>query len=418
MKNCRFVCVAAMLVAACGSARAISVNVAAKIGDTFGARTVTGVGQPFTNSQGQVGFVMIMNDGTRSIYYGNGELWNSSAAAPDTLTGSEDTMGISDAAGFNYSPSFNGSDSAYTHIGKLLAAGDLFPPNGQFSSFNSRTRMSANGTAWWVAGWTGTAGGSTVGRALVKADPTNPGSVTSVLKGGDVVSGVAVAAQGIGFAYDINDNATHWVNNVTLSGVPTTSDTAIVVDGVIVAREGDPTGFGANWQNWRFVGINNSGNYTIIGDDSSAADDFVTFNSGIAVRQGQVLAGLTLGATVDMVSINNNNQIAMIWDLAAGGEGLFLGAGDDLLSAQLMLRTGDLLDTDGDTIPDYTLTDFTASATIAPGLDLADSGGVWVNASITPIAGGAAIEAIINIPAPGAASTLALVALAGVRRRR
>jgi len=144
----------------------------------------------------------------------------------------------------------------------------------------------------------------------------------------------------------------------------------------------------------------------------------VTFNSGIAVRQGQVLAGLTLGATVDMVSINNNNQIAMIWDLAAGGEGLFLGAGDDLLSAQLMLRTGDLLDTDGDTIPDYTLTDFTASATIAPGLDLADSGGVWVNASITPIAGGAAIEAIINIPAPGAASTLALVALAGVRRRR
>lgn len=414
--------VIASIVLCSGTANAVPIQVAAKVGDSFGGRTVTGLGQPFTNTFGDVGFVMLMNDSTRSIYYATGEVFNSSSVAGHTLTGSEDTMGISDAGGWIYSPSYDGGDAVFTNNGVLLAQPQPNPAlPGTFSSFNSRPRMGANGTAWWIGGYSTTAGGATTNRALFKnPNPSDPSQTVMVEKGGDVISGLTLSSSATGFAYDIADNGNHYIRSNTFTGVPTTSDTAIVVNGAIVAREGDPTGSGGNWQNWRFVGINNSGNYTICGDDSTTADDFVTFNNTIAVRQGDVIAGLTLGTTVDMVSINNNNQIAMIWDLVGGGEGLFLGHGASLLSSALLLRTGDPLDVDGDTIPDYTLTDFTASAAIAPGLDLSDSDTVWVSITMTPVAGGSAIESIVGVavPAPGAGTMLALMGLAGLRRRR
>jgi hypothetical protein len=281
--------------------------------------------------------------------------------------------------------------------------------------------MSANGTAWWVGGWSTTAGGSTVGRALLKnPTPGNPAAAVAALKSGDVVSGLTVSSSSFSFAYDISDNANNYVHSSTFTGVSSTTDTGIVVNGAVVAREGDPTGAGDNWQNWRFVGVNNSGNYTIIGDTSATLDDFVTYNNTIAVRQGDVVGGFTLGTTVDMVSINNLNQIAMIWDLASGGEGLFFGSGPSLSASSMLLQLGDIVDTNGDTVGDYTLTDFNASATIAPGLDLSDTGLLFVSVDLTPLAGGTAIEAIIGVtvPGPGAGVAFATAALFAARRRR
>lgn len=424
MMNRSVMCAAAALCAISGSAIAGGVIPVTKIlgvGDVLGGRPVTGIGQPFTNSLGQVGFVVLhTGDNTRSIYLGNGSAFNSSSEP--TWTGSEDTMGISDAGDYIYSPSVGGNDAVVTSSGVLLKGTDPLPfDNSRFSTFNSRPRMTANGTAAWVGGSATTAGGSTTARALMKnATPSNPAATVSLLKGGDLVSGVAVAAAGINFAYDISDNGNNWVNDTTLVAA-TSADRAIVVNGTIAMREGDATGQGDLWQNWRFMGINDSGNFTICGDTNSATDDFVTFNSTIKVRQGDTVDGLTLGTTVDMVSINNNDQIAMIWDIVGGTgqEALFLGDGNTLgTSAQMLLRTGDLLDINNDNNADVTLTDFTASATIAPGLDIADNGVVYVNVNVTPIGGGAAFEMIIAVPAPGAASVLGLAGLAALRRRR
>jgi hypothetical protein len=415
---------ASVVLAAGGSAfggGVIGVNKILAVGDTLGGRAVTGVGQPFTNSLGQVGFVALhAGDSTRSIYLGNGSVFNSSSQP--TWTGSEDTMGISDAGDYIYSPSVSSNDAVVTSSGVLLKGTDPLPFDPtRFSTFNSRPRMTANGTAVWVGGSATTAGGTTTARALMRnPSPSNPAATVSLLKGGDVVSGVTVAAAGINFAYDIADNGTNYINDTTLvSG--TADDRAIVVNGTIAMREGGATGQGDLWQNWKFMGINNSGNFTVCGDTNSTTDDFVTFNSTIAVRQGQVVDGLTLGATVDMVSINNNNNIAMIWDVvgATGAEALFYGPGSNLLAGSTaLLRTGDLLDFNGDNDADVILTDFTASATIAPGLDIADNGVIYVNVSVTPIAGGAAFEAVIAIPAPGAVSVLGLAGVVAMRRRR
>lgn len=403
----------------------VTVDVPAKVGDTFGGRTVTGVGEPFTDADGNVGFLMIMNDGTRSIYHSIvGEAFNTSSVVGHTITGGEDTIGISAAGGWIYSPTYDGGDAVYTHAGLLLNEGQAHPgAPGLFSSFNSRPRMSSNGTAWWIGGTTATSGGTTSNRGLFKnPNPSDPSQTVAIEMGGMTISGLTLSSTASGFAYDISDNANHYIRSNTFTGVPTTSDTGIVVNGSLVMREGDPTGQGDFWQNWRFVGINDSGNFTVCGDTSAAADDFITFNTSIIARQGDTIAGVTLGATVDMVSINNLNQIAAIWDLTpATDEVLLFGDGMNFAAtAQVLLRVGDLLDIDGDTVADFTLTDFNASAGVAPGLDISDSGKIYVNVDITPIGGGTAIEAIIGvaIPAPGAAGLMALAAIAGARRRR
>lgn len=416
--------VPATVVACAGAAHAVSVQVPARVGAMFGTRTVTGLGQPFVNGNGDVGFVMLMDDSTRSIYYGTGEVFNSSSIAGHTVTGSEDTMGISNAGNWIYSPSYDAGDAVLTDQGLLLGQPNANPAvSGTFSTFNSRPRMADDGTAYWIGGWSSTQGGSTNNRGLLRnSNPANPAGTTVVEMGGDVVSGLTLSSTATGFAFDISGNAAHYIRSDTFTGVPSTSDTGIVKDNAVVLREGDPTGGGDNWQNWRFVSVNNSGNYAVCGDTSGTLDDFVTFNNSIVARQGQVVAGVTLGSTVDMVSINNLNQIAMIWDITSNtDEGLFIGDGATLASsAQLLLRTGDPLDVNNDNIADFTLTDFTASAAIAPGLDLADQSTLWVSVTMTSVTGGSPVEAIIGvqIPAPSATGLLAFAGLCGARRRR
>ncbi|MCC6359716.1 MAG: hypothetical protein IT450_13305, partial [Phycisphaerales bacterium] len=145
-------------------------TVVAKVGDPASNSTISTLNAPFTNGLGQVGFVAALADSTRIVWIGNGPVFNSADALPDVLTGGEGTMGISDAGGFVYSPSFNGNDAVYTHLGLLLADGDPAPGMpGMFSSFNSRPTMTPDGTANWVGGWSATAGGSTVGRIFYSA---------------------------------------------------------------------------------------------------------------------------------------------------------------------------------------------------------------------------------------------------------
>src|SRR5690606_16059139 len=85
---------------------------------------------------------------------------------------------------------------------------------------------------------------------------------------------------------------------------------------------------------------------------------------------------------------------------------LFLGNVSDFANAQVLLQTGDLLDTNGDNIADFILSDFLASATITNVMDFSDHGTFFLEVDLTPIAGGTALEAIIGIsvaavPEPG-----------------
>lgn len=408
----------------------VQVNLVAMIGQPLpgvgGGGTVTSLNNPSVNGLGQVGFTGAINtgSGTTNFVYVNNAIVFRNDSVPG-LTGAESQMGLSNAGDFNFSPSINGNDAVYTSSGKLLQETDPAPGfPGQNSVFNSRPQMAANGTAFWVGGIG--PGTSTTSRVLYKATPTGGGAfdIGPVLAGGQLVAGEALTATGIEFAYAVSDNAANVINRVTYTG-STATDAAVVINGsTVVAREGSiPTGGTAAWQNFRSVDVNNNGDYVIYGDDSSTVDDILVYNGVVAVRQGDVLGGETLGSTIDGAALNNVGGVVQLWDLpGTNQEALFYGNASNLSASQLILRTGQGVDVDGDNVADFTLTDFNASSTISNPLDFADNGVVYLSVDLAPVAGGTAVEAIIGVivPEPATAGAIAgaAVLLAGTRRRR
>ncbi len=400
----------------------VSIGVVAKEGDALDGAVITGFSQPFVNGVGDVGFTATLDDGSRSVWYGGGTIFNSGSALPDVLTGGESNMGISNTGGFIYSPSYNGGDSVYTHEGVLLVDDDAAPGlPGFFSTFNSRPRMLDGGDAVWVGGLSTVMGGSSIGRVLYRADPANPGGATPVMKTGDSVGGFAIGASGIGFGYDFSGDGAHHIQELLLDTGSTSNDLHVWVDGGVVAREGSPTGQGDNWAAFKSASINSSGNYLFAGDTSgaTATDDFVAYNGAISIRQGDLIDGITLTGAFDACAINDLGEAVFIADSSLT-ETLFWASDASALSAAIaLLSVGDEVDVDGDSSPDYTITDFNASTIASQGMDFGNDGLLYISVDLQDVTG-ATVDAIISIavPVPG---TLASVGLAGLllgRRRR
>jgi hypothetical protein len=389
------------LVVTCGVASAwaqpITSRLILKVGDVTPAGSVVALGDPYNNGAGQPGFVYNLAGSVRGIWIGTGSVFDT--AALPTVTGAESTMGISDGGNWIYSPSVNGNDAVYTNFGPLLVSGDPAPGfPGQFASFASRPRMVRDGTAAWIGGASLTAGGSTATRVFYR-NP-NPSSVSNTIRtlaGGDVVQGVAIAPTGIGFAYDISDNGTQFINQVTFTG-PTATDAGVILNGTtIVMREGSPSNStGENWQGIAHVSIDNAGNYLIIGDTDgpAASDGFVSLNGQMIVREGQIFDGLALGGTYSAAT-TLNGSVTAIGTLGGVESLLFINTTSPFVSVRA--KVGDQLDFNNDGIADATLNDFNASGTVGPGLDASAAGTIFVNVDITPVATGVQVEAIIDL---------------------
>ena len=383
---------------------AMSVTVVAQDGDSPSGvpGAVSSLSSPFTNSLGQVGFSG--NASENFIWIDTGVAWSNDDAMSNTLSGAESTIGIGDMGQFIYSPSVDGSDSVWTQDGLLETEDTQAPdfPAGTNSTFHSRPTMLPDGTAHWIAGFNDGAGGtSTVGRMVYRSVG---GTTTVVLRSDDLVGGLAIdRPSGVGFDYDFSDDGSHHIHELLLDTGGTTDDGIVYVDGAIVARETEATGDGDNWDNFDAMSINNAGNYLFSGDSDGAttSDEFLAYNASIALREGDVVDGVTLGTTVSALSINNLGQAAFIWNDDGGDEQLFVApdAADLSGTAVLLLAVGDAVDTTGDMVADATVTDFNASAQIAPGLDLATDNVVYVEVDLD--FGSGDVEAVIAIDATG-----------------
>ncbi len=407
------------------------VNLIVKQGDSFNfpgpvTRTVSTLNTPFTNGLGHVGFVAAFDDATRGIWQNNGWIF----VSPAGVTGGEGTMGIGNAPGtFIYSPAVSGNDAVYTNGGSLLKGTDPIPAlPGRFSTFNSRPTMLPDGKSHWMGGSAATAGGATSNRHLFRAsDPTDPLSITVIFSGGDIIDGKPISSSASHFDYHISDNGNHHIHVLDMVTGSSANNLHLYLNGGFVAQEGSPAGDGTNWLNFETPSVNNFEQYVFSGSTTgpTASDNFLAYNGSIKVREGQSLDGILLatGAAVRAASINNLGQVAHIWGWGTGAtlrEHLFFAPSGDLISSSVrLLSIGDLIDVDGDTFADYTVTDFKASTVIGPGLDLAEDGKVCVELGITPPTGGE-VEAIVCLAIPEPASA-ALVALGGLllsRRRR
>jgi len=373
-----------------------------KEGDAVNGVTVTDLGDPYTNSIGQVGFVITLSDTTRGVWAAGNQIFNTSQDA-NLVGGVESTMGISDALDFLISPTVVGNlDAVYTSAGVLLKASDAAPGfPGRFSSFNSRPRMVANGSTFWVGGTTATLGGATTQRVYYKnVTPNVPGATTPLLAGGQLFGGESLAMTGIEFAHDASDDGSQYINRLTMSG-STATDAFVAVNGTtIVAREGSVADSGELWQGFSFVGINNAGQWVVSGDTdgSLATDGIVATPAGVIFREGQSVGGIVYSGAINAISVNNVGGVTFIMGTGGTNEALVTGPiASFLANADLLLKTGDAIDINNDNVADFIVTDFNASTTIAPGLDTDDSGAIYVNVDISDLGGAALGEAIIAV---------------------
>lgn len=351
---------------------------------------VDGLGRPgFTGqlagAQGNIGFVWVQT----------GIAWLNTDAAPILLTGTEGTCGISDDGGWTYSPTEDGEDAVWSNGARIVREGDAAPSlKGQFITFASRPQMNADGTPTWISGLTDTEGGATQGRVLYAG-------TTPLIRTGDVFGALVVDSVGVGFAYDFSSDGGHWI--VRARSGPSPFTFFMVLDGVNVLQTGQPAaGIAGNWQNFDDCGVNGAGDWVVSGDTDAAAasDGFLAYNGTAIAREGDLVAGLVLNANPRSCSIADNGRIGAIWNTDQG-EALFLFTQDAAggFGADVLLKVGDLVDSDGDGIVDAAVTDFNASTTVAPGLRLPDRCRVYVNVDIT-IPGAPSVEAIVSVPLP------------------
>jgi hypothetical protein len=250
-----------------------------------------------------------------------------------------------------------GFDSVWLDDTPIAVEGDPVPSlPGQYWVFASRPGVTATGDPYWVSGFTNTIGGSTQNRGLFRG-----AGASVVLQGGQAVAGLPFplnTGTAVDFDYRFSALGTRYIAPVVMVSGSTTHDDAFVLSGSglmlggSLVRELTPIpasvgGLGGeNWDNFDFCGVTESGQWFFTGDTDGATttDEIVVNNSGILYREGMSLDGETLSGDIEAGYINENGDLALIWDVVANTiEAL-------IVNKDVVLREGDQVDLSGDGI--------------------------------------------------------------------
>lgn len=362
---------------------------------------VTNVNDPYATLDGRIGFtgsITTAGGAVNFVWVGGQIVWLNTDGLPTTLTGAEGTMGISNNLDWIYSPSENGNDSVWSNGASLLKETDPAPGlPGLFITFCSRPQMTANGIPTFVSGISAVQGGGAQYRALYAG-------TTPVLKGGDIVSGetLITAGSSVGFAYDFSSQGTNYIARGIIAA-PTASNDVIVANGDIIAREGSSTGVGDNWQGFGEMKTNELGDVAFSGDTDgvAATDGYLAFNDALVVREGDNLGGFVLTGNPSAVGLNDLRQVGAIWTHTKGELLFVITPGFAGPQLDILMKTGDAVDIDGDGNADGQITDFNASSGVAPGLDLPRQCRVCVNVDVQLVSG-ASVTSIVCVHLPAA----------------
>jgi MYXO-CTERM domain-containing protein len=397
------------LLPAASTAAVIPGQVVLQTGDTPAAGAgVVDVSPPFVNAAGEVAVLGNLDDGDHYIFIGAATAWLGSDDAALVLTAPALTMDSNGLGNFVYAPNVDGLDGLYTDAGVLVMAGEpaVGYPAGAVYTFLDGASMTADGSIYWVAGVDLEGDGTTDVRAFYYTPDGTAASIVRLLAGGDMVDAFMIDndPSGIDFSYAVSEDGVHRIHLLNMEGT-TTTDGFVWVDGVLVAREADAAGDGTAWQTFDLVGINAGGNHLFSGISTGplSGNYFLAHNSEVVVREGNVVAGVTLTgpASLRFAAISDFDQAVHAWVYSTPAgvrETVFFAcdANDVAGTSQVVFTTiDDELDAGGDGVADYTITDITLTGpTVGRGLGETP----FVYAEVALDNGLAITEAMIEVP--------------------
>jgi hypothetical protein len=321
---------------------------------------------------------------------GISRIWGQATGGPGALMRSEGTYGVLVQTSFEsfYGMGNNGElcysalgtggpaggfDSVFLDNTPIAVEGDPAPGYaGRFWSFGSRPGVTGSGVPYWVGGLTNSVGGSTQIRGLwISA------AVSEVLLGTKIYTGFPFALGATNsptFDYRFSAEATHHIAPVLMNSGSTAHDGAMLMDKASIVLGGNmvreqtvvPASIGGVpgelWANFDFCGVTESGQYFFTGDTqpNTVDDEFILKNGNILYREGQILDGETLSGLIEGAYMNENGDIAYIWDIKANTiEALYVN--DDLVLVEM-----DPIDITGDGIVDANtrIRDFTGISSL------------------------------------------------------
>jgi len=363
------------------------------------------VSAPFALADGTVAFAGGLADGDDFVWSGDQVVWLNSNELAAVLSGAEGSMGGAEGGLFIYSPQLNGLDSVWTHNGLLAVEDDQAPafPAGSVLTFNSRPSMIADGTVYWIAGVNNSGGTATEQRVLYRSASAMPGDAEVVVAAGDMVGGLTVESpDGVDFDYHVSSGGSHVIQLLRMETGSANDDGHVAIDGVLVHQENTLNGSGDNWDNFDLFAINEAGSYIFSGDTDGAttSDEFIAINGTIALREGDVVDGITLQstATTRFVAIDDQDRVA--FGMAYGGgtaETIFYACdSSDVLNSAVAVATTtfDEFDFDDDGMADATFDDLNISSVGASNVLASDA--IYLDVDLDQ--GGTLTEAMIRIP--------------------
>lgn len=344
--------------------------------------TITFLNNPAVNRAGGYAVTVNGSDGvdTLSHVWGSATGGAGSVLAVEstfgafTQTSFESNFGLADSGAVAYSAI--GSDSASGSTGLDSAWVDGTPVAveetpvvslpGQFWVFASRVTITADGTPLWIGGYGPTQGGSTQARGLFSGAGATP-----LLKTGDLVPNLPFAldtSNTVAFDYGVSALGSRVIAEVQMD-TTSTVDNAMVLDGAglllggTLVREGNavPASVGGlvgeAWDNFDLAGVTEAGAWFFTGDTdaSTDVDEIIVRDGAVFAREGDVLGGEVLANSISGASINEDGDLAFLWQIETPGgdvEALYF-------EDRLLLQEGDPCDLDGDGTNDATFVEFT-----------------------------------------------------------
>jgi hypothetical protein len=404
-----------------------SASVLARAGDPVPGLpgwTVVSVNNPVTDIDGSVGFTGTMTNGSLTNVF----VWRDAGpvftglAAPDYLFQSiEDSMGIGENGAYFFSAVYrqealpSSADSIWTNLALMpeLSEGAAAPglSNRLLQSLSGPT-MVGGGIGYFIAS-VRPPGGVANERVLYRWTPA-VGAIPLYRTGQAVFPAPnnfpISLGSGMSLRYDASDANGHIIHPLQLDTGALFNDQYLSVDGQPALREGDETGdpeFTDRWEAFASGGINNDGQWVASARTSAFADSVVVVNGRVAARE---LVTTCDGVLIDFpssvlaVSINNLGQVAHGWRIGSaspGDEVLFVGDARRLdATSRLVVRTGDQLDTTGDGVADWDVTDLDFDTATSSGLDFAEDGMIAVRLKIRAVGTTAEVRAIVRLTVP------------------